>query len=92
MQHTPTIVRRRAFTLLELLVVIGIVVLLAGLVLAVSSSVIRASEERATRNTLTVLDTALEEYERTLDRRITYRSGAYTGYTADPLTVAGVLQ
>lgn len=92
MQHTPNIVRRRAFTLLELLVVIGIVVLLAGLVLAVSSSVVRASEERATRNTLTVLDTALEEYERTLDRRVTYRSGAYTGYTADALTVAGVLQ
>lgn len=81
---------RRAFTLLELLVVIGIIVLLAGLVLAVSSSVIRASEERATQNTLTVLDTALEEFERTLDRKVTYRSAAYSGYTQDAAAASGL--
>ena len=58
--------RRGGFTLIELLVVIGIIVLLASLVLAVSGSVIRASEERATRNTLEILNTATEEFERTL--------------------------
>ena len=67
--HAPR-ARAAGFSLIELLVVIGIIVLLASLVLAVSGSVIRANEERATRNTLTVLDTATEEYERTLDRRI----------------------
>jgi prepilin-type N-terminal cleavage/methylation domain-containing protein len=77
--------RRAGFTLIELLVVIGIIVLLASLVLAVSGSVIRASEERATRNTLTVLDAATEELERTLDRRIAYRSGQVAGgVPADP--------
>ena len=70
---------RRGFTLLELLIVIGIIVIVASLVLAVSSSVVRASEERATRNTLEVLNMAAEEYERTVDRRVTYRSGAVTG-------------
>jgi prepilin-type N-terminal cleavage/methylation domain-containing protein len=69
----------RAFTLLELLVVIGIIVIVASLVLAVSSSVIRSSEERSTRNTLEVLNMATEEYERTIDRRITYKSGAVPG-------------
>ncbi|MCE2882593.1 MAG: prepilin-type N-terminal cleavage/methylation domain-containing protein [Planctomycetaceae bacterium] len=77
-------VRRGGFTLLEMLIVIGIIALLASLVLAVSSSVIRASEERNTRNTLEVLNTAVEEYERTLDRAVSYRSAAYTGVVADP--------
>jgi len=70
---------RRGFTLIELLAVIAIIVILASLVLAVSSSVARASEERSTRATLEVLNMAAEEFERTLDRRVSYRSGAVTG-------------
>ncbi len=80
---------RRAFTLLELLIVIGIIVILASLVLAVSSTVIRASEDRATRNTIEVLNAAVEEYERTAERRITYKSGLGGGFAADPAAVAG---
>ena len=77
--------RRGGFTLIELLVVIGIIVLLVSLVLAVSGSVIRASEERATRNTLEVLNAATEEFERVLDRRISYQSGVVaSGIAADP--------
>ncbi len=82
--------RKKGFTLLELLIVIGIIVILASLVLAVSSSVARASEERATRNTLQVLDLATEEFERTVDRRATYRSAIVTGgIAADPISVPG---
>ena len=69
---------RRGFTMIEMLVVIGIIVLLASLVLAVSGSVARASEERATRNTLEVLNAATEEFERALDRRVSYQSSAVT--------------
>ena len=77
--------RRGGFTLIELLVVIGIIVLLVSLVLAVSGSVIRSSEERATRNTLEVLNAATEEFERVLDRRISYQSGVVaSGIAADP--------
>lgn len=79
---------RRAFTLLELLIVIGIIVILASLVLAVSSTVIRASEDRATRNTIEVLNAAVEEYERTAERRITYRSTSDGGFDEDPFTLA----
>lgn len=74
--------RKKGFTLLELLIVIGIIVIVASLVLAVSASVVRASEERSTRNTLEVLNMAAEEYERTVDRRITYRTAAVTGGVA----------
>lgn len=77
--------RRSGFTLIELLVVIGIIVLLVSLVLAVSGSVSRASEERATKNTLEILNAATEEFERVLDRRATYRSGVVAGgIAADP--------
>ena len=80
--------RKKGFSLLEMLVVIGIIVLLASLVLAVSSSVVRASEERATRNTLEVLNAAVEEYERTLDRRVSYRSGAAVNGTGADLAAS----
>ena len=83
-----TTVRARGFTLLEMLVVIGIIALLASLVLAVSGSVIRASEERSTRNSLELLNAATEEYERTMDRRLTYQSAANLGFPIDPLPSA----
>ena len=73
-----TTTRARGFTLLEMLVVIGIIALLASLVLAVSGSVIRASEERSTRNSLELLNAATEEYERTMDRRLTYQSAEFS--------------
>ena len=82
--------RKKGFTLLELLIVIGIIVIVASLVLAVSSSVVRASEERATKNTLEVLNMAAEEYQRTVDRRISYRSAAVaSGIAQDPTVLAG---
>ena len=75
---------RAGFSLIELLVVITIIVILASLVLAVSGGVIRASENRATRNTLEILNAATEEYERVMDRRVTYRSAqAIAGGIAD---------
>lgn len=91
LQAQPIASLRRGFTLLELMIVIGIIVIVASLVLAVSSSVARASEERATKNTLEVLNMAAEEYERTVDRRISYRSGAVTGgIVADATSAGGV--
>lgn len=81
----PASLRKGGFTLIELLVVIGIIVLLVSLVLAVIGSVIRASEERATRNTLEILNAATEEYERVLDRRVSYQSAVVPGgIAADP--------
>jgi len=91
--NSTTPIRPNGFSLLELLVVIGIIVLLASLVLAVSGGVIRASEERATRNTLEILNAAVEEYERVVDRRITYRSSVAVpgGIPPDAAPLASVV-
>ncbi len=63
---------RSAFSLVELMVVIGIIILLVGLVLAVSTAMVAQSEARETRNTLALLDTAMSEWELSAQRTISY--------------------
>jgi prepilin-type N-terminal cleavage/methylation domain-containing protein len=63
---------RRAFTLIEMVVVIGIIVLLAALTVAVSSTLTRKAEERQAEDTLRLLDMALQEWETAADRQLTY--------------------
>ena len=62
----------RAFTLVEMTIVIGIIILLAGLTLAVSVSVIQGSEVRQTELTIRLLDAAVQEWEAQADRQVTY--------------------
>ncbi len=62
------------FSLLELTIVIGIILLLAALVVAVSTAVIASNEKRNTQNTLAVLDAAMKEWERQVDRPVTFQN------------------
>ena len=62
----------RGFTLVEMTIVIGIVILLAGLTLAVTVSVVQGSEVRQTELTIRLLDTAIQEWEAQADRQVTY--------------------
>jgi len=62
MTHRRTTQSRAGFTLLELLIVIGIITLLVGVLLAVGLRAIRSQDERATKNVLISLDRALSEY------------------------------
>lgn len=62
------------FSLLELTIVIGIILLLAALVVAVSTAVIAANEKRNTQNTLAMLDAAMKEWERQVDRPVTFQN------------------
>jgi type II secretory pathway pseudopilin PulG len=57
------VARAEAFTLLELLVVIGIIAILIGLVVAVGSSVGASSKAALSKDTMRVLDTVLSSYE-----------------------------
>lgn len=59
---TQQAARTRAFTLVELLVAIGIVVLLVALTLGVGSSVANAGRKRSTEAALQVLDQTLDRY------------------------------
>lgn len=62
-------VRRRGFSLLELVVVIGIILLLVALTLAVGTAIARGAEVRETENTMKLLTSAVEEWEDRLAQR-----------------------
>jgi prepilin-type N-terminal cleavage/methylation domain-containing protein len=69
---------RRAFTLLELVVVIGVILVLMSLVLAVSTIVIQQAEARQLEATFANLQSAVDEYEQALGRRLTFQDRSET--------------
>ncbi len=58
--HTPS--ASRGFTMIELLIVVGIIGVLIGLSLFIGSQVMGGSKARATEDTLRILDAALQDY------------------------------
>ena len=66
---------RNGFTLIELVVVIGIILLLLGLTLSVGVAVRTQSEIHETENILRLLDAAMQEWERSADRQLTWWQG-----------------
>ncbi len=71
MKHTPS--SRSGFTLIEMMIVIGIIALLAALTLGISNSVLRNSEISRTKDALKLLDMALQEWELEMGRAVTFR-------------------
>ncbi len=59
---TPRTSRRAAFTLIELLIVIGVIVLLAAITLAVGPRLLDSRKEAVTEQVITGLDGMLETY------------------------------
>ena len=62
----------RGFTLVEMVIVIGVIILLAALTLSVSVAVVEGSEVRQTENTIRLLTVAIQEWEAQADRQVTY--------------------
>lgn len=63
---------RRGFTLVEMVVVIGIIVLLVGLTVGVLTTLNRGAEVRTTENMLKLLDTAYAEWKLAAERDMSY--------------------
>ncbi len=80
MKRIPT-----GFTLVELLVVIGIIAILASMVLAVSSGILATSERKQVEDTLTLLDKAIHELELTRGQELVFSRIPKSG-TTDELT------
>lgn len=79
---------RRAFSLLEIVVVLGIILVLVGLVMAVSGSLTANAERRAVENAFAVLDSAVHAWQQEMGREMTFkRTQVVTGYTTDPTTL-----
>ncbi len=68
-----------AFTLVELLIVLGIVVLLMGLTVAATTAMVQESEVRETEQRLKLLDLALQEWETATDRSLTMGTNGQGG-------------
>lgn len=64
--------RRRGFTLIELTVVIGIILLLVGLVVAAGVGVVKRQSVSQTQNALNILNSAYTEWKRLSGRDITF--------------------
>lgn len=84
----------RAFTLIELVVVIGIIVALAAIILGVAGALSRKSEADQTRNVLNLMDLAMGEWETSSDRKLSWgmdgiptpnmKYEIQSGYTSPP--------
>lgn len=64
--------RRRGFTLIELTVVIGIILLLVGLVVAAGVGVVKKQSVSQTQNALDILNSAYTEWKRLSGRDLTF--------------------
>lgn len=64
----------RGFSLIELVVVVGIIIALLGLVLAVSTLLIQQNEARQLQTAYANLSSAVQEYEQAVGRPISYQA------------------
>ncbi|MDA1027339.1 MAG: type II secretion system protein [Planctomycetota bacterium] len=71
--------RRGGFSLIELVVVVGVIITLISLVLAVSTLLIQANEARQLEAAFANLNTAVQEYEQVIGRPLTYQDRSEQG-------------
>ena len=75
MKHSPPAMIgrfRRGFTMIELLIVIGLIALLVGLTATVGLGLMAKSQVNETENVLRLLDLAVSEWESLSDRKLSW--------------------
>lgn len=70
--RNPRFQLRRAFTLVEILVVLGIILLLLTLVVSVSSALVKRAERSQVDSAFTVVESAIAEWEAQYGRPLTF--------------------
>ena len=63
---------RRAFTLIEMLIVVGVILILTALTLAVGSAVLKGAEAAQTRAAFATMESAFNEWESVTGRPVSY--------------------
>jgi type II secretory pathway pseudopilin PulG len=71
----------RAFTLLEIMIVIGVILTLMTLVLGVGSALLRNAEKSQVESAMAIMESALNEYEAQLGRQMTFNGSWNAGGT-----------
>jgi prepilin-type N-terminal cleavage/methylation domain-containing protein len=71
--------RRTGFTLLEIMVAIGIIALLAAITIGLSNSIMRKAEQGQTLDTLRLLKMALKEWEISVNNPLTFQDFSFVG-------------
>ena len=83
------VARARGFTLLELVIVVGVIIVLMSLVLGVGSIVVAQSENRQLNAVMTIVDSAIAEFEAQTGRPIVFQGQSsssrydHCGHAAD---------
>ncbi len=75
---------RRAFTVMELVVVIGVILILMALALSVTSSVLAANDRRSMENTFKLLDQAISSFEAQMGRDFAFGRRVVPGVPVGP--------
>ncbi|MDY7107734.1 MAG: type II secretion system protein [Planctomycetota bacterium] len=76
-QRTDRSMRRRAaFTLVEMIITIGVIVILTALTVSATVALSRRSEVNQTEQMLRLLDLAVQEWESETDRKVSWGDGA----------------
>lgn len=78
---TPRAALARAFTLLEIMIVIGVILTLMTLVLGVGSALLRNAEKSQVESAMAIMESALNEYEAQLGRQMTFNGAWNAGGT-----------
>lgn len=79
---TARAARARAFTLLEIMIVIGVILTLMTLVLGVGSALLRNAEKSQVESAMAIMESALNEYEAQMGRQMTFNGAWDTNGTA----------
>ena len=73
-------VRRRGFTLIELIVAVAILAILTGLALPMARNAIKRQKERELRGDLQMMRDALDRFKDAADRKLIREKGDDSGY------------